>query len=146
MTPEQLWQEFVEKYPSYKGKSYDAFTFGDKPDELLQLVLCGKKTATSCVYKGGKTSQVGDISIILDSAGNARAIIEDTKVSVVPFSKVDADFACKEGEGDKTLVTWRKIHEAFWKDIKPDTLLECEAFKLLYQDIELDIHENQNNG
>ena len=132
MTPEQLWKEFVEKYPSYKGKSYDVFTFGDKPDELLQLVLRGEKTATSCIYRDGNTNQAGNISIILDSAGNAQAIIEDTRVSIVPFNKVDDDFAHKEGEGDKTLATWRKIHKVFWKDIKPDTLLECEEFKLLY--------------
>lgn len=132
MTPEQLWQEFVEKFPSYKRKSYDVFTFGDKLDELLQLVLCGEKTATSCIYRGSATAQVGDISIILDSEGNAKAIIEDTKVSIVPFDNVSADFARKEGEGDKTLATWHKIHEVFWKDIKPDTLLECEEFKLLY--------------
>ncbi len=132
MTPEQLWKEFVEKFPSYKGKSYDIFTFGDKPDELLQLVISGEKTATSCIYRGGNTNQAGDISIILDSTGNAQAIIEDTKVSVVPFNNVDADFARKEGEGDKTLATWRKIHKAYWKDITPDTMLECEEFRLLY--------------
>ena len=132
MTPEQLWQEFVEKYPSYKGKSYDVFTFGDKPDELLQLVLSGEKTATCCIYQDGNTNKTGDISIILDSAGNAQAIIEETKVSIVPFNKIDHNFARKEGEGDKTLATWRKIHKVFWKDIKPDTLLECEEFKLLY--------------
>lgn len=74
---------------------------------------------------------MGDISIILDSAG-AQAIIENTKVSIVPFDKVNIDFAHKEGKGDKTLATWRKIHKAFWKDIMPDTLLECEEFKLLY--------------
>ena len=132
MTPEQLWKEFVDKYPSYKGKTYDVFTFGDKPDELLQLVISGEKTATSCIYRSGSTNQAGDIGIILDSAGNAQAIIEDTKVSIVPFNEVNAAFARKEGEGDKTLATWRKIHKAYWKDIKPDTLLECEEFKLLY--------------
>ena len=132
MTPENLWQEFIQKYPSYKGKTYDTFTFGDKPDELLKLVLHGEKTATSCIYRGDSSNKVGDISIILDSAGNAQAIIENTKVSIVPFDKVNIDFAHKEGEGDKTLAIWRKIHKAFWKDITPDTLLECEEFKLLY--------------
>ena len=132
MTPENLWQEFIQKYPSYKGKTYDTFTFGDKPDELLKLVLHGEKTATSCIYRGDSSNKVGDISIILDSVGNAQAIIEDIKVSVVPFGKITANFAHKEGEGDKTLSTWRKIHKAFWKDITPETLLECEEFKLLY--------------
>lgn len=145
MTPEQLWQEFVEKYPSYKGKSYDVFTFGDKPDELLQLVLTEQKTATCCIYRGWVLGNAGDISIVLDSKGNAQAIIETTKISVVPFCQVTEEFAQKEGEGDKSLVTWRKIHEAFWKDIKPDTLLECEEFRLLYQNIELDIHETTDN-
>ena len=131
MTPENLWQEFVKKFPKYKGKSYDTFSFGDRPDELLKLVLTGQKIATSCLYRGNP-SKAKDISIILDSAGNAQAIIENTKVSIVPFDKVNIDFAHKEGEGDKTLATWRKIHQAFWKDITPDTLLECEEFKLLY--------------
>ena len=133
MTSIILWQEFVEKFPEYKGKSYDVFTFGDKPDELLQLVLSGEKTATSCIYRGGELAQAGDISIILDSKGNAEAIIETTKVSIVPFNQVTEKFAHKEGERDKTLATWRKIHKAFWKDITPDTLLECEEFRLLYQ-------------
>ena len=132
MTPEQLWQEFIQKYPSYKGKTYDVFTFGDKPDELLRLVLRGEKTATCCIYRDGSSNQAGEISIILDSVSNAQTIIENIKVSIVPFGKVNADFARKEGEGNKTLASWRKIHQAFWKDITPETLLECEEFKLLY--------------
>ncbi len=140
MTPEKLWQEFITKKPAYQGKPYDTFTFGDQPNELLRLVLCGKKTATSCISRG-KPSQVGEINIILDSLGNAQAIIETTKVSIVPFNKVSAAFARKEGEGNRTLATWRKIHQAFWKGIDPNTLLECEEFKLLYRNLSLDIHE-----
>ena len=98
----------------------------------MQLVAVFLPHRTNCIYRGIATAQVGDISIILDSEGNAKAIIEDTKVSIVPFDNVSADFARKEGEGDKTLATWRKIHKAYWKDITPDTLLECEEFKLLY--------------
>ena len=95
------------------------------------MVLTSQKTATSCIYRGNP-SHAGDISIILDSFGNAQAIIQTTKISITPFGKVAADFAHKEGEGDKTLTTWRKIHQTFWKDISPDTLLECEEFKLLH--------------
>ncbi len=132
MTPENLWQEFVKKFPKYKGKSYDTFSFGDRPDELLKLVLTGQKIATSCLYRGNP-SNVKDISIILDSTGRAHAIIETTKVSIVPFSQVSREFAQKEGEGDKSLETWRKIHLAFWGDIPSNTLLECEEFKVLYK-------------
>ncbi len=132
MTPENLWQEFVKKFPKYKGKSYDTFSFGDRPDELLKLVLTGQKIATSCLYRGN-LSKTKDISIILDSTDNALAIIETTKVSVVPFSQVSREFAQKEGESDKSLEAWRRIHLAFWGNIPPDTLLECEEFKVLYK-------------
>lgn len=132
MTPEKLWQEFILKNPLYKKKSYDVFTFGDKPDVLLQLILLGQKTATCCIYRGGKIAQSGDISIVLNSLGQAQAIIETTKTSIIPFNKVNTTFAQKEGEGNKTLASWRQIHKNFWGDIAPDTLLECEEFKLLY--------------
>ncbi len=63
MSPKNLWQEFVKKFPKYKDKSYDTFTFGDKPDELLQLVLTGQKTATCCIYRGGNLANIGDIAL-----------------------------------------------------------------------------------
>ena len=141
MTPESLWQEFVRKFPEYKGKSYDTFTFGDKPDDLLHLVLTGQKTATCCIYRGGTLGSAGDISIVLDAKGDAQTIIETTNVSTVPFNQITEDFARKEGEGNKTLASWRKIHLSFWGNIPLDTPLECEEFKLLYQNIELEIHE-----
>ena len=133
MTPENLWQDFISKFPQYKGKSYNIFIFGDRPDELLQLVLIGQKTATCCIYRDTGLENVGDISIILDSVGNARAIIETTNISIVPFNQVTADFAAKEGEGDKSLDTWRQIHLSFFFYIPLDTALECEEFKVLYQ-------------
>ena len=97
MTPENLWQDFVRKFPEHKGKSYDTFSFGDRPDELLKLVLTGQKIATSCLYRGNP-SKAQDISIILDSTDKAQAIIETIKVSIVPFNQVSKEFAKKEGE------------------------------------------------
>ena len=133
MTPENLWQDFISKFPQYKGKSYDTFTFGDKPEELLQLVLIGQKTATCCIYRGTSLGNVGDISIILDSNNNAHAVIETTNINIVPFNQVTSDFAAKEGEGDKSLDAWRQIHLDFWGDIPMDTPIECEEFRVLYQ-------------
>ena len=132
VTPNALWQEFVAKFPDYNGKNYDVFSFGDKPDELLRLVLAGQKIATSCIYRGS-AAQVGDISIIVDSKGDAKAVVETVRIDIVPFNQVTDAFAQKEGEGDKTLETWRRIHLSFWGNIDPDTLLECEEFRLLYQ-------------
>ena len=66
------------------------FSFGDSPalaDELLGLVLAGKKTATcgtlSQFGPGGEPMpQVGRRDILLDGAGRPAAVIETTEVTV----------------------------------------------------------------
>ena len=37
-----------------------------------------------------------------------------TEVEVVPFNEVSAQFAAREGEGDGSLVYWRKAHWSFF--------------------------------
>lgn len=41
-----------------------------------------------------------------------------TSVSVVPFDEVDEEFAYIEGEGDRSLGYWRKVHwDCFVQDL-----------------------------
>ena len=53
--------------------------------------------------------------MILDGQGQAVCIIKVTKVAVVPFNQVSAEHAFKEGEGDKSLAYWRKVHEEVFR-------------------------------
>ena len=77
--------------------------------------------------------------ILLDS-GEAAGVICDTKVTLVPFDEVSGEHACKEGEGDRSLAYWKKVHrEAFTPDFeaagKPfdeHGLCVLEEFALLY--------------
>lgn len=125
-----------------------AWAFGDSPqlaDELLELVLRGVKTATSAALaeygSDEPLPQVGELSILLDGAGNPRALIQTTEVVQTTFAQVDAEFAAAEGEGDQSLETWRASHEAYWRRVLAglDTPVEfttdlpilCERFKLL---------------
>lgn len=125
-----------------------AWSFGDAPglaDELLGLVLQGTKTATSSLaweYEGGEEPlpAVGDLSILLDGAGEPRALIRTTEVRTVPFDAVDEDFAYDEGEDDRTLASWRAGHERYWRrtmpaghEFSPDMPVVCERFELLYR-------------
>ena len=64
-----------------------------------------------------------------------------TQVSVVPFDEVDEDHARAEGEGDRTLATWRAIHERYWRrhaqnsrGFDPAMPVVCERFRLLHAD------------
>ena len=142
MTPRQMW----ELYPDHIGK-YDAWSFGTDADRLAELVRTGTKTATSSafiLYKSENVPipQTGDHSIILDALGAAVCIIRTTAVTVIPFSEVTAEHAYKEGEGDRSLDHWRKVHRLFFeKELRKidmcfseDMTVVCEEFEVVFRD------------
>lgn len=99
-----------------------AWSFGYTPeqaDELLALVLEGRKTATASALRDygpdDELPAVGSLSIITDGSGKPRALIEVTQVDVVPFAEVSAEHAEAEGEGDQSLDYWRREHRAFFE-------------------------------
>lgn len=125
-----------------------AWSFGDSPrlaDELLALVLDGGKRATASsvaelAAAGEPTPAVGELSIILDGAGHPRALLRTTHVDVVPFGQVTEEFAALEGEDDRTLASWRREHERYFRRVLAGTGTEfgadlpvvCERFEVLY--------------
>lgn len=129
--------ELPERY-----KDAVTFAFGDTPalmDELLALVLSGRKTATCGALRDVKDAQepmpeVGRRDIVLDGSGQPAAVIETTDVRICRFDEVDADFARDEGEGDLSLAHWREAHEAYFArngGFAPDMELICERFRLI---------------
>lgn len=115
MTAEELWRQ-----SGINGK-YDAWAFGDNADQLADLVQKGIKTATCsalCFYESEEEPlpQIGEYSVILNSNEEAVCIIRTTKVYVTSFDEISEEFAFKEGEGDRTLDYWRKVHQRFFSD------------------------------
>lgn len=116
-----------------------SFAFGNTPemnDQLLDLVLKGKKRATSWAAKWGREDggQISERSVILDSQGNKRVIIETVEVKKIPFLQVDESFARAEGEEDLSLDYWRAEHERFFRSegtFEPDMEVYCERFKVI---------------
>ncbi len=58
--------------------------------------------------------KVGDLFLVTDWQGAAKAIIEITKMEQVRFTDVTEAFAQAEGEGDKSLAFWRKVHQDYY--------------------------------
>lgn len=79
-------------------------------------------------------------SIILDKQDHAVCIIQTTEVTIIPFDQVNDEHAYLEGEGDRTLDYWRKIHADFFtqemenmgQQFHKDMLVVCEKFKVVY--------------
>jgi uncharacterized protein YhfF len=118
------------------------FSFGDTPelaDELLALVIAGRKTATCGALRqfgsgGEQLPQVGRRDVVLDGRGRPAAVIETLGVSHRRFDEVDAAFAADEGEGDGSLETWTRNHIAYFErtgGFAPDMAVVCERFRLV---------------
>ena len=50
MRAEELWKAYCEKENIDIDTPYEAWGFGDAPDQLADLVLTGSKTATASAY------------------------------------------------------------------------------------------------
>lgn len=145
MSGKELWEEFIKK-SKLSISDYDMWSFGVDADNLANLVAIGDKTATSSAYplyelENEPLPTIGCYSIILDSKDNAICIIQTKKVTVVPFNKVSEEHAYKEGEGDKSLSFWKKVHEKFFTEclsqvglrFTPAMKVVCEEFKVVYK-------------
>jgi len=115
------------------------FSFGDSPelaDELLALVLSGKKTATCGALRdieaGEPMPVVGRRDVVLDGRGKPACILETIEVTQCRFDDVSEDFAVAEGEG--TYDEWRAGHIDFFTrngGWSGDLMLVCERFRLV---------------
>lgn len=119
MTAQEMWRSFclAEKVSG----EYQAWAYGDDPDTLAELTLEGKKTATASAYptyalEGEPLPQEGEYSVILNAREEAVCVIRTEKVTVCPFNQVGEEQAWKEGEGDRTLEYWRRVHRKFFSE------------------------------
>lgn len=96
----------------------DVFHFADNEadaTELAALVLAGTKVGTASLVwmydaRGDAVPAAGDLCIVTAWTGAPLCILETTQVTVAPFEEVTATFAASEGEGDRSLDHWRRVH------------------------------------
>ncbi|MEV1332952.1 ASCH domain-containing protein [Micromonospora costi] len=124
---------------------------GPLRDKLVAAILTGAKTTTTALALGYERAgeplpQVGDRSVVVDSAQRPVAVIETTDVRVLRLADVDLRHALDEGEGDESVAGWRAGHEEFWHTpevraelgdpdftVDDDTLVVAERFRLLHR-------------
>ena len=146
MNAEEMRIAFFALHPEAAQADWDAWAYGDAPEELLALTLAGRKRATSSALPlyGAEDEPVptaGGYSVLLDKAGNAACILRTTAVDIVPFRLISAEFAALEGEGDSSLLSWRRVHERFFTHemaqagltFTEDMPVVCEEFEVVYR-------------
>jgi uncharacterized protein YhfF len=115
----------------------ETFSFGDSPElaeELADLVLAGKKTATCWPASEGEKTKIGKKMVMLDGSGVPAAVLETVELTKRRFDQVDSAFAFDEGEGDRSLDYWRIAHQRYFSRqgvFSPDMELWCERFRIV---------------
>ena len=146
---ENLWSDFIQENPENKNKKTPiSFYFCDNKkdaDECAELVVKGIKrvTATSLWWFEKNNEilpKIGDQYIVTDWDGNAKAVIETIKIEQVPYNKITSEFAEIEGEGDKSLEYWKRVHKDYYtREMEPyneqfdeNMIIVCGQFKTIY--------------
>jgi uncharacterized protein YhfF len=150
-TVKEIWKKYLSMIGENindTGKTYESWYFCNNEkdaNELAGLVKKGIKRATASLYcmyeiENEPVPEVGDYVVITNWKGIAQCIIQITNINIIPFKEVTEEFAAKEGEGDKTLSFWRKVHRKFFtlalkecnKKFSEDMLVICEEFEVVY--------------
>ena len=145
MTAQEMWAAYTALHPEAADAEYEAWAYGDSPDELARLTAEGIKTATASAYplyelENEPLPRVGEYSVILRSDGSAACVVRTTGVYVVSYKDVSAEQAWREGEGDRSLVYWRRVHEKFFRtemksaglEFTEDMGVVCEEFEVVF--------------
>ena len=133
-----MWEQYAAK--NKISAEYDSWCFGDDADTLANLVLSGLKTATASAYplyelEGEELPREGQYSVVLWKDGSAACIIKTTKVYIVPFCEISPAQAFREGEGDRSLLYWQKVHRDFFtKEMKDADLTFTEDMKVVCEE------------
>lgn len=121
---EDFWADFLKNTGRDASTTYlECYHFDlneHSANELLELVLSGRKqaTSTSLYYfekNGVKLPEPGDLSIITDWSGTPRCVIETTEVQILPFKDMTYELCKWEGEDD-CLESWQIGHNHFFTE------------------------------
>ena len=112
----------------------ERWTFGINANHLVELVLEGKKTATTYLYEDDREYKENDISILTDMNGNDVCLIQTKEIIITTFKNITWDLAILEGENN-SLDDWRREHYNFFKKINAnfnkDTKVVFEIFGMI---------------
>ena len=140
-----MWQKYHEAVGALVPIEIVADFFSDnakEATELSALVDQGIKRATASALwafekTGTQVPVVGGIFLVVDGQGEAVCIVKTTKVSIIPFNEISEENAFREGEGDRSLEYWRRVHVEYYKrQFAPLNLTFDESMPIVFEEFE----------
>lgn len=140
---DNFWLRFLNDKNLPYFKYSNSFNLGFDSNGLLELVLAGKKKATSSLYKQYELEdeslpRTGDFNIILDDSRRPCAIIHTKDVKIISFDQFTYELTKLEGEGSHQY--WIDSHTDFFRNelkaynikFSPDMKIVFEIFDIVY--------------
>ncbi|MFJ2394568.1 ASCH domain-containing protein [Streptomyces sp. NPDC087843] len=121
-------------------RSFELGTADAMRTRLNRLVMSGRKTASTgllAVYEeeAEGVEYPGGTPALLDEQGAAVALIEVTRVALMPFDEVTWEHVEAEGEGHASVDEWRAGHRRYWDHVGTPvddrTMVVCVGFRLI---------------
>lgn len=114
-------------------------------DELMALVLSGKKTAffssmSTYIIDEEPLPVSGELYIVVDRNNHPKCVIEFANIQIVPYNEVTWQMAQKEGE-DEDLQAWKNKQRDILEEegqivgfeFTPDIRLIYQEFRIIYK-------------
>lgn len=144
-----MWGDYLDKHLEHAfHEAPKTAVFGDNEkdaNELAALVMKGIKKATShsllgLQYRKEPLPKIGDFLVITNWAEEAQCIIRITAMQLIPYFNINETNATLEGEGDKSLAHWEKVHwdyytrelEAFERVPRDSMIIVFEEFERVF--------------
>ncbi|MCF7516921.1 ASCH domain-containing protein [Pseudoalteromonas sp. L21] len=153
LSNEQRKAQLIARFNEQSGCAVDelpSWHFCDNEqdaNDCALLVLKGIKQATTSSLYWFKANdealpQVGDLAIFTNWQEQPLGIIETIAVTITAFNQITDEYAALEGEGDKSLAYWQRVHWNYYQrelagtgyQCHPEMLLVCEQFKLVFKE------------
>jgi uncharacterized protein YhfF len=149
-TVDAFWKRYTNSQEIDNRPCPDAFYFCDNRQDAnvcAELVVAGIKQATAPSLwwfrtRGEDLPRVEEYFVVTNCDGKPQAEIQTTVVEVVPFGLVDAAFAHAEGEDDRSLTEWRRVHRSYYaremggdeSKINDGFEVVCHRFRCVFYD------------
>lgn len=145
-----LWGDFLDAHLEFASEDAPKvvhFCDNEKDADLCAELVCKEtKRATTHALKGiqlrnENLPKIGDFYVVTDWTGNAKCIIRTTRVKLLPYFSIREEHARLEGEGDRSLAHWKKVHwnrftnelAKFGANPTESMIVVFEEFEMLYK-------------
>jgi len=144
---QKLWEEFLDTHTEFADKKLPQIGYyGDNEEDaniLANLVTKDIKRATSHSLLGLQLREetmpkIGDFFIVTDWKGDAKCLVQTTSVKMLPYFSIHTEHARLEGEGDKSLEYWKKVHwDYYTRELEPFKRVPRDSMIIVFERFEL---------